>query len=96
MKIEEKLPALVDVCAHAARALPPTTKISLDEDVLEDLQRVAGPNFSAVKEDENSIKIWDFIGIYGILFITIHGIPSHTIMNSNSKKMDFMGIFIVS
>ena len=45
VKIEEKLPALVDVCAHAARALPPTTKISLDEDVLEDLQRVAGPNF---------------------------------------------------
>lgn len=39
VKIEEKLPALVDVCAHAARALPPTTKISLDEDVLEDLQR---------------------------------------------------------
>lgn len=69
MKIEEKLPALVDVCAHAARALPPTTKISLDEDVLEDLQRVAGPNFSAVKEDENSINIWDFIGI---LWGTIH------------------------
>ena len=49
LKIEEKLPALVDVCAHAARALPPTTKMALDEDVLEDLQRVTGPHFRTRK-----------------------------------------------
>lgn len=37
-KLEEKLPALVDVCAYAARALPaPEAKV--DPDVLEDLDR---------------------------------------------------------
>ena len=38
MKLEEKLPALVDVCAHAARALP-EPRSSVDQDAWDDLDR---------------------------------------------------------